>query len=104
MSNFFKIFSDFCDFFGIQKFFFDSITSKSLKIDFFDSGSAWKNLKKLFFNSTHERVPINEVSDVFLVNLCFHMHFTWKLEISWNEWIFSILKIVPKSHVGVLRR
>ena len=101
-----KMFSDFfsifCDFFVIQKYFLYSTDSKILKIEFCESGSARKNLKKLFFVSPYKWVPTNQFLELSGFYLCFHMTFMKIFEKPWNESIFVFLEIVGKSIVGVL--
>ena len=72
MDNVLQFFSMFCDFFGIRKYFLYSTVLKILKIEFHESESIRKNLKKLFLNSPYERVPTNKILDFSDVYLCFH--------------------------------
>ena len=64
MLNCFRIFLDFCDFFGIQKYFLYSITFRVLKVEYSEPESIRKNLEKIVMSCTHKRVPANK----FLVN------------------------------------
>ena len=61
MDNVLQVFSMFCDFFGIRKYFLYSTVFKILKIEFHESDSIRKNLKKLLFNSLYDRVPTNKI-------------------------------------------
>ena len=101
-NNVFQTFLIFCDFFRIQKYFFDSTDSKILKIEFYKSGSARKIWKKLFFNSPYQWVLTNPFLEFSELYLCFHMSFIKNIEKHWNEWIFKFLKITGKSNGGVL--
>ena len=75
MENVLQFFWIFYDFLGIRKYFLDSTDFKILKIEFHESGSSWKILKKLFLNSPYERVPTIQVLDFSKVYLCFHRTF-----------------------------
>ena len=72
MGNVLQFFWIFYDFLGIWKYFLDSTYFKILKIEFHESGSSWKILKKLSLSFAYERGPTNQVLDFSKVSLCFH--------------------------------
>ena len=99
MENVLQFFWIFCDCFGIQKYFLYSTYLKILKIEFHESRSCCKILKKLFLNSPYERVSINQVLDFFNVYLCFHRTFMKnieKLEVRRYSYFFDCAKKLLK--------
>ena len=92
MENVLRTFYIFCDFFGIPKYFLYSTNLKIQKINFYESESGRKNLKKLFLNSPHKRVSKYQFLDFYKLYLCFHRTFMKILKtleisffsISWN--------------------
>ena len=103
MGNVFTTFSDFYEFFGIQKYFLNSTTSKILKIEYCESGSDRKIQKKIYLDSRQNRVRTNNFLDFYKPYLFFPMTFMKNMEIPWNSLIFVILEILGKSQVSVVR-
>ena len=99
MENVLQFFWNFCDCFGIRKYFLDSIDLKILKIEFHESRSSCKILRNLFLNFPYERVPTNQVLDFSKVYLCFHRTFMKnieKLEVRRYSYFFNCAKKLLK--------
>ena len=70
-------------FFSVSAIFFESKDSTDLnilKIEFHESVSNKKILKKLFLNSPYKSVPTKQILDFSEVYLCFHRTFNKNIE------------------------